>query len=108
MAWKRGRVYWGYIRQAGGGRKRISLGTNDKLIAREIESMLRRLATLREWAVMHAAETRPLGIGELLDAWRSEGESLQRYREAITDADLNLCGRLGAVGEAASQSKHRG
>lgn len=89
MAWKRGRVYWAYVRQAGGGRRRISLGTSDKSLAREIESMLGRLATLREWPVLHAAETRPNGVGELLDAWRSEGESLAHYRQIITDADLN-------------------
>ena len=89
MAWKRGRVYWAYVREAGGGRKRISLGTSDKSLAREIESMLRRLEALREWAVLHAAVTRPDGIGELLDAWRSEGTSLVRYRAAIADADLN-------------------
>jgi len=89
MAWKRGRVYWTKIREAGGSLKRISLGTTDKSLAREIESMIRRLEALREWAVLQAAVTRPDGIGELLDAWRGEGESLSRYRGAIADADLN-------------------
>jgi len=89
MAWKRGRVYWTYLRQPESGRKRISLGTGDKSVAREIESMLRRLETRREWAVLHDAVTRLGGIGRLLDAWRNEGESLARYRATITDADLN-------------------
>ncbi|MBI2408227.1 MAG: tyrosine-type recombinase/integrase [Gemmatimonadetes bacterium] len=89
MAWKRGRVYWAYLRQPGGRRKRISLGTTVHSVAREAETMLARLAALREWPILLAAQTRPDGIGELLDAWRSEGEPLERHRALISDADLN-------------------
>ncbi len=89
MPWKRGRIYWSYLRQPGGRRKRISLGTEVLSLAREMEAVLARLGALREWTVLHAAETRPDGFGELLDAWRREGEPLSNYKATITDCDLN-------------------
>ena len=52
MAFKRGRVYWTHVRQQGGTRKRLSLGTTSAPIARDMEAMLARLVSLREWPVL--------------------------------------------------------
>ena len=89
MAFKRGRVYWTHVRQQGGKRKRISLGTTLAPIAREMEAMLARLVSRREWPVLAAADTRPDGIGELFDYWRREGETLSDYRALIDNCDLS-------------------
>lgn len=89
MAWKRGRVYWTYLRQRAGGRKRISLATTSLSLARAMEAMLVRLGALREWDVLEAASQRPDGIGELFDCWRKEGESLNAYKVTVSDCDLN-------------------
>lgn len=89
MAFKRGRVYWTHVRQQGGTRKRLSLGTTLAPIAREMEAMLTRLASLREWTVLESADRRPDGVGELFDYWRREGETLSTYKDLINDCDLS-------------------
>lgn len=89
MAFKRGRVYWTYVRQRNGLRRRVSLETEVNHIAHEMEAMLARLASLRDWDMLEAATRKPHGLGELFDAWRQEGESLETHRRAITDVDLN-------------------
>jgi integrase len=54
-----------------------------------MESMLARLASLREWEVLESATRKPHGLGALFDAWRTEGETLEQHRRAIADVDLN-------------------
>ena len=89
MAYRRGRVYWTRVRQRDGRRVQVSLGTTSSGMAREMEGMLARLVTLREWDVLEAAQARSDGIGSLLDHWRREGESLLTYRVGLNDPDLN-------------------
>lgn len=88
MPWRHGKGYWAWatVRDE---RKRVSLGTNDRALAREIEGMLRQLAGKREWALLEAAINGPSTVGELYDHWSQGAEGLGSMRARLNDVDLN-------------------
>src|SRR6185437_11602827 len=90
MAWLHGKHYWAHVVLRDGARRRASLGTSDKTIARDIEHMIKVLQGRREWDVLEGALKRPGGIGELYDAWRTGPAGLADYRRRLQDVDLNL------------------
>lgn len=89
MPFQRGRTYWAWARGRD-SRKRVSLGTSDKNVAREIESMLKQLAAKREWQLLEAAVNGPSSVGELYDHWREGPAGLADLRAKLSDGDLNL------------------
>ncbi len=89
MAWKHGRSYWAHVRRRDGSRKRCQLGTDSKVLAREIERMLSILHGRREWDLLQAVADGPLTVGELFDHWRGGSEQLDLLRARLNDVDLN-------------------
>lgn len=86
MAYRRGKVYWAWIRLRNDRRRRVSLGTRDRRVAREIERTLRMLADHREWELLEAAADGTLSPGEVYDHERRNDLSALRAR--LNDADL--------------------
>lgn len=90
MAWQHGKYYWAHVVLRDGTRRRVSLGTSDKTVAREVEHMIKVLRGRRDWDVVEGALNRPGGIGELYDNWRTGPAGLADYRRRLQDVDLNL------------------
>ena len=89
MPYKHGKSYWGWVPCRDGGRKRVSFGTNDRMIAREIEALMRQLAGKREWALLDAVVNGQSSAGELYDHAREGAEGLAAFRARLSDVDLN-------------------
>lgn len=89
MPFKHGRTYWGYLKLRDGSRKRVSLGTDDKSLARTIEAMLDQLRGRREWEVLDQAASGRLTVGEVYDHWRTGEEGLDHLKTTLADLDLN-------------------
>jgi integrase len=89
MPYKHGKTYWGWVPCRDGGRKRVSLGTDDRVIARDIESLMRQLAGKREWALLDAVVSGQTSAGELYDHAREGADGLVAFRARLSDVDLN-------------------
>ena len=89
MAWKHGKHFWTHVRLPDGTRKRRSLGTDNKGLAREIESMLAMLHGRRDWELIEAAVFGPISVGELYDYWSDGEDGLHALRAKLSDVDLN-------------------
>ncbi len=89
MAFKHGRTFWSYLKLRDGSRKRVSLGTNDKNLARTIEAMLDQLRGLREWGILDRVAAGSLTVGEVYDHWRRGDEGLDLLKATLADIDLN-------------------
>lgn len=89
MPWKHGKRYWAWAPLKNGGRKRVPLGTDDRALAREIETMLRQLTGKREWELLEAAVNGPSSVGELYDNWSQGPGGLAAMRVRLSDVDLN-------------------
>ena len=90
MAWLHGKTYWAHVVLRDRTRRRVSLGTRDKTVARDIEHMIKILSGRRDWEVLEGALKRPGGIGELYDTWRTGPGGLTDYRRRLHDVDLSL------------------
>jgi integrase len=90
MAWLHGKHYWAHVVLRDGARRRISFGTSDRTVARDIEHMIKILHGRREWDLLEGALNRPGGIGELYDNWRMGPAGLADYRRRLHDVELNL------------------
>lgn len=88
MAWKHGRDLWAHIRLPNGTKKRCSLHTNDKLVAKAIEGMAAQLCGRRD-PLLEAAVTGPLNLGILYDHWLRGENGLEELRSRLSDVDLN-------------------
>lgn len=89
MAYRHGRTYWGSLWGRDGRRKRVSLGTDDHRLARDVEGLLRRLAGRREWALLDAVTDGHYSAGELYDAAIEGEQALDLLRARLADVDLN-------------------
>jgi integrase len=90
MPWRHGRYYWAWAPLRDNRRKRVALGTDDRLLARDIDAMLRQLAGKREWVLLEAAVNGPSSVGDLYDHWSQGPEGLAALRARLSDVDLNL------------------
>lgn len=89
MAWKHGRNFWTHVKLRDGRRKRGSLGTSDKALAREIERMLAILHGRRDWDILDSIADRTLTIGEVFDHWQLGDVEVDLLRARLRDVDLN-------------------
>lgn len=88
MAWKHGRHYWAHIRLPDGTRKRCSLRTSDRLVAKAIEGMAAQLCGRRD-PLLQAAVAGHFDLGELYDHWLRGDKGLEELRLRLSDVDLN-------------------
>lgn len=89
MAYKRGNVFWAWAYFGPRERKQISLDTDVKSLADEIERMLNILRSRRAWRLLRAVvKESTLTIGELFDAFREGDHALARVEAELNDVDL--------------------
>lgn len=88
MSFLRGRTHWAWIRLRDGSRVRRSLETRDRGVAREVERMFDILHGRRDWQLIEAVASGPLGVGDLFDHWRQGDKGLSELRSKLGDVDL--------------------
>lgn len=89
---RRGRPTWYFQALTRNGNHRsLSTGSSVKTTAVEVENMWSTLARgHRAWDVLERVEQGQIGIGALLDAWRSSRGMPDRLRHRLKDVDLAL------------------
>lgn len=89
--WRRGEYYYGYVFLDERRRRQVSLGTADKKIASGIERVLAELREQRRWPLLVAAHSAtPFTVGDIFDAYRTEGKAaFDRLEASLNDVDLN-------------------
>jgi len=88
MPWKHGRHLWAHIRLPNGTKKRCSLRTDDRLVAKAIEGMAAQLCGRRD-PLLEAAVTGHFDLGMLYDHWVRGEKGLEELRNQLSDVDLN-------------------
>ncbi len=88
MAWLHGKSFWSYAKSVNGTRKRVPLGTNDKMLARSIEAMLEQLWGRREWELLDRVIDGRLPAGVVYDHWRLGDDGLAQLKATLSDVEL--------------------
>lgn len=71
------------------GRKQLSTGTANRVLARSIEAAWNELATqYRAWDVLGSVLSGAISIGRLFDAWTAANHSIADTRRRLSDVDL--------------------
>ena len=84
--YKRGKTWSVYVPTRTGGRVSRTTGTSEKTLARQMDAMLQRLASKREWLYLDAVTEGRLSVGELFDADHPDG--LEQLRHELNDVDV--------------------
>jgi integrase/recombinase XerD len=85
--YKRGRTFFVYVPRRDGGRLVRTTGTTDKALARQMDSMLQRLAGKRDWMLLDAIVGGRLSVGQLFDA--DVRNDLDAVRASLNDIDVS-------------------
>ena len=89
MPYKHGRGFWGWVPRPNGGKKRVSLGTNEPTVAKAIEAVMRKLAGKRDWVLLGAVLDGRTTAGEVYDSELGGDERLAELRDRLSAVDLN-------------------
>ena len=83
MPYKHGRGYWGWVPSPHGGKKRVSLGTDDPTVAKAIEAVMKKLAGKRDWVILGAVLDGRTTAGEVYDSELGGDEKLAELRDRL-------------------------